>query len=769
MSRRPRGPKAPPTAPADHARRLLLGVGVWLALFALARSCALPPPARAVDAPEHLFSAGRAAEVLDRLIAEPFGPHPTGSDAAGVLQERLAAEFDALGWEHEEQVAMGLGPGGACGRMHNFMARRLGKQRDLPAVMMVAHYDSVGAGPGIADDLAGVAALFEAARALGQRTPGEGRPERTVILLLTDGEEAGLIGAEAFMHSHPWAEDVGLVFNLEARGVSGPSFMFQTGSDNASLVNAFASAADRPNADSVSVEVYRRMPNDTDFSVFLRRGLTGLNFAFIGDWFAYHTPLDDRAHLSLASVQHQGDQLLAALHAAESWRGDTSPGGDVVYGTLFGRWVPSMSVAGIRAAALLALLGLLWSVQRAARRGRIGWWRTTVGLLWVPVCVAVPAALAYGYGEALRALTGTWSPWHGSPSPSWIALIGGLVLCLCFLGWLGARFATPLGFSLAVWTWWGLAGLFTSLFLPGASYLFVWPALGLAALSNVFRLGDAALARAARVALFSLVLSVPLWAPVTCGLISAFGLDVPLLPMVVLAVQGTLMLPLVGAAPGSARWSLGGLGFACLVFGVVMTVVLPHESTERPGRLNLVYAADAGGDRWLALDSGAPLPGELEDALDWKLDRGVWSAPAPRLAWPLPVFEDVTRQDLGDGRVLVSGTVRSFAFAARTLVEFVGPWRVESLRVEGRDLGRTRRARLVAAGSEGYRLQLELSPLFQEGVTVAGAGPPILRLVDRVHGLPPEGAFLDDGRGPTFVPTHDGDGLVLTSRVSLDL
>lgn len=37
------------------------------------------------------------------------------------------------------------------------------------------------------------------------------------IALLTDGEEANLLGAETFVADNPWVRDVGLVINFEAQ------------------------------------------------------------------------------------------------------------------------------------------------------------------------------------------------------------------------------------------------------------------------------------------------------------------------------------------------------------------------------------------------------------------------------------------------------------------------------------------------------------------------------------------------------------------------
>ncbi|MDW3502806.1 M28 family metallopeptidase, partial [Escherichia coli] len=84
-----------------------------------------------------------------------------------------------------------------------------GTDRSKPAVLIMSHYDSVANSPGAADDAAGVAAALEVARAL-QAGP---KPARDVIFLFTDGEEQGLLGADAFFARDPLRQKVGVVIN----------------------------------------------------------------------------------------------------------------------------------------------------------------------------------------------------------------------------------------------------------------------------------------------------------------------------------------------------------------------------------------------------------------------------------------------------------------------------------------------------------------------------------------------------------------------------
>jgi hypothetical protein len=93
----------------------------------------------------------------------------------------------------------------------------------------------------------------------------------------------GLLGAEAFVAEHDRARDVAIAISLEARGTSGPSIMFETSRNNRWLIREFARAVPRPVANSLTHDVYRRLPNDADATVFRRAGMDVLNFAFIGE------------------------------------------------------------------------------------------------------------------------------------------------------------------------------------------------------------------------------------------------------------------------------------------------------------------------------------------------------------------------------------------------------------------------------------------------------------------------------------------------------
>src|SRR6185436_12841315 len=141
----------------------------------------------------------------------------------------IAASWSVMGLTPQFQDATGVGTRYAeVGHVRNIMVRIPGSSAGGLAVLVVVHYDGVPAGPAAADDGAGTAALLETVRAL------RAGPQLThdVIALFTDGEEAGLLGAAAFVREHPWIKDVGVALNFEARGTSGRSYMFETGFGN---------------------------------------------------------------------------------------------------------------------------------------------------------------------------------------------------------------------------------------------------------------------------------------------------------------------------------------------------------------------------------------------------------------------------------------------------------------------------------------------------------------------------------------------------------
>src|SRR5215217_3621925 len=198
-----------------------------------------PPQPVAVSAPVTEFSAERALKHLT-VIAQT--PHPVGTSEHAAVATYIQSELTALGLSPEIQQTPSV---------TNILVRLKGTSAEK-AVLLVDHYDTVPASPGAGDNGSAVVAILETLRALKSSQP----LRNDVIGLFSDGEEVGTLGAKAFAYQHPWAKDVGVVLNFDARGSGGPVIMFETSDENAWLVKEFAKAAPHPVANSLAPAIY---------------------------------------------------------------------------------------------------------------------------------------------------------------------------------------------------------------------------------------------------------------------------------------------------------------------------------------------------------------------------------------------------------------------------------------------------------------------------------------------------------------------------------
>lgn len=379
--------------------RLLWLVGsLALALLIAVLTLQVPAPA-GVGAPAAAFSAGRAMADVREIARRP---HPVGSADHARVQAVLLQRMAALGLQTSTQTGA-LSPaavrrleregGSAAGvELTNLIGVLPGRDPRLPAVALMAHYDTVPDSAGAADDSAGVAAILETVRAIRARGPAD----RTLVVILTDGEELNLDGARAFWGGHPLRDRIGAVVNLEARGGGGRAMMFETGRGNAETIALFARAGGRAtggvSSNSLAVFVYEAMPNGTDFTIPKDRGVQGINLAFIGRPEQYHAPVSTPDALDQGSVQHIGSQALETADAL--LRAPTLPAAtaNVVYADLFGRVIVGHPPVMGWALLGLAFLGLGLAVWRArshagltfadAGRGAVdGLWFLSTGLV----------------------------------------------------------------------------------------------------------------------------------------------------------------------------------------------------------------------------------------------------------------------------------------------------------------------------------------------------------------------------------------------------
>jgi hypothetical protein len=606
-------PGTSPSKEQDSRNWLLPSLFAWTFVILLAVIAILaikPPKPQSIAAPATDFSAERAIVHL-KVIARV--PHPIGSAENAAVRDYLMSQLSALGL----QPAIFSGFASRtffrtviAGNVQDIVARMPGTANSR-AVLLMAHYDSVDHAPGAGDDGAGVAAILETLRALKAGS----RLKNDVIVLLTDGEEAGLLGAQAFSASHPWMKEIGLIMNFEGRGDQGPSLLFQTSINNHLLIEEVGKSAPYAMGSSLFYSLYKLLPNDTDFSMFLPSAIPGLNFAFGAHIAAYHTELDTTENISQASLQHHGTYALALTRSfADIDLGSfqKAQGNDVFFNwlgsgfvTYSERWV----LVGQVAVTVLLFLAILLNVRcREATAKGVGQGVLACLLL----LLVIPVALWLVSWVAGRLLAGH-APVGDSSASAWLLtgyiLLGGFVglfFLNLFRGWLKVTELFLAGLFLV-----GLITWVIALMLPGGSYLLFWPLLltccGLLIISALGRNASRTArvwasvpgAAAALLLLFSFIYLLYIFLTLQPITASAIG--------VLLGLLLITCLPIFDAAMPQGRPVVIVVLLLAALGSIALGATRSRYSPDHPRPDNLLYAVNAN-DHTAAWISNDPSP-----------------------------------------------------------------------------------------------------------------------------------------------------------------
>ena len=492
----------------DLARRLLAPIAALLGLVAGLSVLILPSPAPTTASPT-TFSAERAMASINRLADEPHSV--LRREAHDRARDDVVGMFSDLGYTakvHSDPMFDLSDP--ADKRIFDGLStEQQATLKDTPTdtivvdvpgksertMALMAHYDSAtveadenghqhitdGTSLGAADDGYGVAAIVETLRAL----KAEGRqPENSLKIVITDGEEIGLVGARNEMRHHRADyENVDLVLNLEARGTSGPALMFETSSNNSAVAGYFLSHVKQPVAGSLLPSLYARMPNTTDMAAFIPEGFTVLNIAAIGDAEHYHHPTDAPRYVDHSTLQHYGDQVLSLtrawafdgqaptltadgdLHFFQLWRGMT-----VRY--------PAAVGTGVGCLAIIAAIGAVAVRARSLR------WKRVLGSVWGLTWRAAFASAVAGLVQ-LGAMAMKWAPESGlGPNPLLVGMFAGgtLIGVGLTVHFVARRWKEGLGQEAVAAVLLLLAAVCIPLMVlvSGAAYVLVLPTLALA-------------------------------------------------------------------------------------------------------------------------------------------------------------------------------------------------------------------------------------------------------------------------------------------------
>lgn len=568
---------------------LLLGASYWAFLAST--------PAYREDSgrPESEFSTDRAMKHVQRISE---APHAVGFPAHTTVRDYLVRTLEDMGLEPQLQSGYTAGDWGNLSRAENILARIPGS-KNTGALLLLSHYDSnPHSSFGASDAGSGVATILEGLRAF---LSGGKSPKNDIIILITDAEELGLNGADLFVNSHPWAQDVGLVLNFEARGSGGPSYMFvETNRGNAKMIEAFTEAdPDFPVANSLVYSIYKMLPNDTDLTVFREDAdIEGFNFAFIDDHFDYHTALDTAPRLDPQSLTHQGAYLMPLLtYFSQSDLSDLKSLNEYVYFNVPLFKLVSYPFEWIWPMMVLTGVLFLFILAYGIRKGRLKFKGMALGTGPMLLSLVIAGVTGYGAWPMLKKLYPAYGDMlHGFSYNGYlyIAAFSSLALGVCF--WVYSRFRkTSLQDLLAapLLLWLVVCGLLAG-YLPGGGFFLIpviaailsWMILIVQDKPNPYLL---------------VLLCVPaLWifTPFIKMLPVGLGLKMLVTSSLLCVLIFFLALPVVGSYRNKGRFALaGGVVFAAFFLGAHMGSDFT-EATPKPSSLLYVNNLDTDQAFW---------------------------------------------------------------------------------------------------------------------------------------------------------------------------
>jgi hypothetical protein len=711
----------------------------------------LPAPPETPSATS--FDANRAMFRLSYIIGEglnrPQLPHPVDSAQGDIVRDRLVAQMRAVGLNPritDDFVCNGRrGSAVSCARVHNLVATIGPAQGNH--LLLVSHYDSTPTGPGAADDGIGVASMLEVAHLLrGQRLT------RPVTFLFDEGEEAGLLGARAFLERDPLAARVDIAVNVESRGVTGPAIMFETSRPNGAAIALYRAAVARPLANSLSTDLYGLIPNSTDVAVFDARPWTILNFAVIGNETRYHSVGDELAALDRRSVQHMGEQLEQVTRTVAQGQAPAAQG-ERLYADIAGQVLIVLPL--LFGLVLLGVLFLFFATE--------GWRRRALArpLLAMLTALVLSGGLAFA-GHFILGLIRAGDYWRAYPIVATAAVYASALAACAIALLLVAGTAERTRLRAAFWLFFTALGGAICFVAPGAAIYFLLPPL-------VMALGMVGKRWHPKAEIIGAIAAAILLY-VTFG--PAVGLFEELMssgPIWIFAPLGAvIMLPvLIEVQPALTRLRTlfavaGAIDLAIL--GWIVAGFTPAYSADKQQLFTIEYVWDAATNsaRYAVNNDGAPVP----YAADWQrtefpyTTRRRWAAPAPAVPIAAPAATLVAQQPVQGGRRLrirlAANGAEAVALIAQRGANLRAAGTATSLRHFGDDQAHYY-LRCAGRACDGAEFDLVLG----------GNQPVDFTIVGTRAGLPAQAAPLVRARPELARPQYGPDSTIAIGRVRL--
>jgi hypothetical protein len=743
--------------PAFSGTTLFAAAGALLLLAWLAlRPASAPVPD---GPPASGFSASRALSHVEALAQ---APRPAGSIANGRARDYLVARIRALGLEPEIQVAtvqaasvdMMANVSVTLAEVRNIVVRKRGSAGGQQMVLASARYDSSAASLGAADGAASAGALLEALRVLQAGPP----LDNDLLFVFTDAD-AQALGMRGFAESHSWARRVRVALRFDHAGNRGPLALIDASQADAFTIDAWTRLAPATRGSSFMAELLHGLPQRAASNALAESGASVLQFASIDGTLGWGGVNDVPRQLSGASLQHEGDTMLALLrHFGNARLPPPQTRGQAFFALPFAGHVHHPAWLAWPLALLACALNVL-ACRTAVRRLGIAGSDIVHAMFGFLFMAALAIFLTWLCRETLAGLHWRWdagllSDGAGLRWQAWAFLLLPASLFALLQRQLHARLGSTcaaLGAMLAA----NLALLAVCRGAPGASYLLAWPLLTLQAawlLLAAQRLQGWRTLILCAAAVPALVLIVP----AACDGAAWLSPRWLLLP----AMLACLLLALCGMLIGQLRtWLVAVPLLAAAGACILMAYAARPAWPELPAPNRLVYLADTPSWRGYWIHPAGPLDAWTRRLIPNAMQpyvmpytfgihsEPVWYAAAPRseaVAFPYLLIEKDERR--GDVRH-VEFLLRSKNAAPEITLRMNGadPLRTS---VNGRVLTDRRyrgwQATLHGMGDQDLRVAFDLvgDPAFEVFVQERIPGLPDTGLAPRPGMLPLTGTTL---------------------------
>jgi len=588
------------------SRAIAIALAVIIFIIGWVSFKLMEPPA-VVPASEgsNRFSAERAMTFLNEIAKEP---HAGGTPAHSVVRDYILGYCRQMGLETELMDATGLVAyplSITAGRAQNILARMKGSQPGK-TILVMSHYDSQPNTPGASDDGIGVAAMMESIRLLKSQP----QPVNDILFLFTDLEECGLLGAEAFVNQYEELDSIALLMNLEARGNSGVGFTFEFSKLNGWMMREYKKAVDRPFANSFAYEIYKLMPNDTDFSMFRDTNITGFNTALIYGYAYYHSMIDRVENLDPRSLQHMGDILFQSLQHFGKISLDNTKDSDMVFfspiGSLMVLYPLSWDIPLMGFAFFLWFFLVILGHKR--RRIKVSSLFAGMGLF---ICFFVLSALlVYGLAKLILIVYPHYTNFYSDNfynATDYFWSVAGAVL-LCFVGLFKYASSKDSLVSVMLGTLFMLLVIMVGIKvnLNTGAYLIYYPVIVmLVVYVALFNWNITRKDSPVTYGLSQLLVITPalaLWLPVAYTIYVAFSLAMPLGAVLLLVFCGPFLLPTLVFMNSLGRFGVWIFPLGLIITGLVMGHLNSKYTDRYPLQTELMYAhdLDSNSSYWIS-------------------------------------------------------------------------------------------------------------------------------------------------------------------------